>query len=716
MVSRIVPTTGINNCGGRCPLLVHMEDDRIVKITGNKKYPDLLPCIKGLSAKETFLSEERLLYPMKRAGKRGEGKFERITWEEAIDTITDEWIRIRDIYGPQSRYVHYGWGVSACMSGLRAAKRLLALDGGYQDYYNSYSTACCSYTTPFLYGTANSGSSYDTLLDASLIILWAHNPAETRFDNLMYWLKKAKQKGIPFIVVDPRKNKTAKVLQAEWISPRPGTDAALMDAMAYVIFTEKLYDKEFVTEYCQGFTRESMPPGSDPEDSYFDYLLGTKDGIVKNPAWAQEITGVTESEIRNLARRYALAKPAVLMQGYGGQRHTNGEQFTRGGIMLACLTGNVGISGGWASGAGYVHMVEEPVLPPAENPIKELIPVYEWTNALDAGKLKMIFSLAGNALINQHGDINHTRKLLEDESKCEFIVCSDLFLTASAKYADILLPGISMFEGNNIASPWSQGNFVIAVNKVIEPLGEARQEYDWLKAIAKRLGLYQEFTEGHDTVEQWLEYIYNNMKERYPQLPLYEQFKEEGIYRFPDKEKIVAFADKSFATPSGKVEIYSQVLKDKRDSKIPPVPGYVPEREGTGMSEHFPLQLIAYHPVTRAHSVHWNNQKLRERIPQALRMNPEDARIRNITEGSTVKIYNDRGASIVPVMLTEEIRVGTVALPIGAWYTPDEEKRDRAGAINVFTSLESTPLAHGNGQHTNLVEVCRWLEKEEKRL
>lgn len=232
--SHIIPSMGRNNCGGRCRILVEEKEGKIINIKGDPKYPDKIPCIRGLNYHKTFLGDDRLTTPLKRIGKRGEGKFIPISWEEAIKTITNEWIRIRDTYGPASRYVHYGWGVEAVLNGTNMAKRLLRLDGGHLDYYNSYSTACTNYTTPFLYGTEYSGSSFETLLDSKLIILWAHNPADTRFDNLMYWLRKAKKQGTEIIVIDPRKNSTVKSLDAEWIGIKPTTDCALMDAMAYL--------------------------------------------------------------------------------------------------------------------------------------------------------------------------------------------------------------------------------------------------------------------------------------------------------------------------------------------------------------------------------------------------------------------------------------------------------------------------------------------------
>lgn len=696
MAERIIPTMGRNNCGGRCRILVHEKDGEIISIKGDPAYQDKMPCIRGLNYHKTFLGDDRLTTPLKRVGKRGEGKFEPISWEGAIDTITKEWIRIRDTYGPEFRYVNYAWGISAVLSGLNLAKRLLALDGGYLEYYNSYSTACTNYTTPYLYGTMYSGSTYDTLMNSKLIILWAHNPQETRFDNLMYWLRKAKKNGTEIIVIDPRKNATVNALDAEWIGIRPTTDCALMDAMAYVIWKEDLYDHFFVEERCLGF------------DRYFAYLNGEEDGISKTPQWASEITGVSEEKIIELARKYAKAKPAALMQGYGGQRHMNGEQFTRGGVALACLTGNVGISGGWASGAAQCKTVDFPALPEVENPVKKIISSFLWTDAIVNGDIKMMLNLAGNVLINQHSDINKTKKILKDESLCEFIVCSDLFMTPSAMYADILLPGTSMFEGDNIVKPWNRGDYIGASNQIIEPVGESRFEFDWLYEVAENLGLSEEFSDGHKDYRDWLRAIYNSYKT--DNMPDYDTFKKEGIYVYPDSPTVIAFeaerrGEKAFSTPSGKVEIYSPTLEAMQDQRIPAVPGYVEVEEGPGKSEKYPLQLIGWHTLGRCHTIHFNNKELQEKYPQQIWMNPEDATKRCIKNEDVVEVWNERGKVIVPVLLTEEIIPGVVAIAQGAWHKADAQGNDVNASINVLTTQEPTPLAKGNPQHTNLVEV-----------
>lgn len=574
--TKIIPTTGRNNCGGRCIIYAHVRDGIIEKLStetaGTPEHPvPLCACARGLNYHKTFLGEDRLRWPMKRTGERGEGKFSRISWEEALDILTSEYIRIRDTYGPGSRYVNDGCGISAVMRGDRIMRRLLALDGGYLGSYNSYSSACIRNATDITYGTSETGTHPSDWLNSQLIILWGHNPAETRFDSSsMFYLKKAKAAGIPVIVIDPRKNDTVLALDAQWIPIRPATDSALADAMAYFIIKEGLQDQGFLDTCCLGFDAAHMPEGVDPSLNCLSYLMGENDGIPKTPEWGETITGIPADTIRELAIRYATTKPAAIIQGYGAQRNAYGEQSARGVILLTCLTGNVGISGGSAAGSGDCSTHKLPKFPVPDNPYNRELPVFLWTDAIDHGKemneydgirtcdqgifddpkdialdsnIKMIFNLASNTLINQHGDINRTAKLLKDTSKCEFIVCSDLFMTASAKFADLLLPGISMFEEENITKPWKFTEFLGFNNKVIEPLYECKTEYEWIRELAKRIGLEEEFTEGRD-YSQWMSYIYEDLRTSEPELPEYDEFREKGIYKFEEGHYPISFEKK----------------------------------------------------------------------------------------------------------------------------------------------------------------------------
>jgi len=734
---KIIHTMGINNCGGKCIIHAHVRDGKIEKITTDtpEAAGDAVPltaCVKGLNYHKTFLGDDRLRWPMKRVGERGEGKFERISWEEAVDIIAKEWIRIRDTYGVGSRYVNYATGVAGLISGRQFAKRLMYLDGGCLDYYNSYSSACIGQVTMQMYGTRMTGNAPEDWLNSNLIILWAHNPIETRFDSeTMFYLRKAKQKGIPIVVVDPRRNDTALDLDAEWIPLRPATDAAMLDAMAYVIWENNLHDQEFLDRCCIGFDKAHMPEGIDPSECYLSYLTGERDGVAKTPEWAEPITGVPAAIIRDLAIRYATAKPAALIQGYGAQRHACGEQSARGGILLACMTGNVGVSGGWACGCADASRHAQPFLPLTKNPYGKAIPSYMWTEAVVRGtelkpidglvggeslesNIKMIVNLAGNCLTNQHGDINRTMEILKDTSKCEFILCSDVFMTPSAKFADILLPGTSMFENENISTPWKYGDFIGFNNQCIDPLYECRFEYEWLAEVADRLGLKDAFTEGR-TASGWLAHLYNDLRKVETELPPYEEFKAAGIYRYKNNPPLIAFEKECrdpgahpFPTASGKIEIFSEkVYRTQYRDYYPAVPGYVEPPEGwrDPLAEKYPLQMVGWHTKRRCHSVHDNNLALHKVDPQCIWMHPDDAAARGIADGDEVYVFNDRGRVRIPAKLTDRIVRGVTGMTQGAWFRADDKGVDRAGSINTLTSLRPTPFARGNGQHTNLVEV-----------
>jgi len=737
---KIISTCSINNCGGRCIIKAHVKDGTVVRIStdtekaGDLSTPPLRACVRGRNYRKMLYHPDRLKYPMKRIGKRGEGKFTRISWDEAIETIASEMKRIGDLYGPESRYVNYASGQSGGIHGGRnAARKLLSLTGGFLGYYNDYSSGAGNIATPYTYGTNNSGSSFDSLLHSKYIILWGQNPAEMIFSTpYREFLMQAKKNGAKIVVIDPRYTDTAIAFADEWIPILPTTDNALMDAMGYVIITEHLQDQTFLDQYCLGFDENHMPEGVSKDECLKSYLLGTKDGTPKTPEWAEKKCGVPASKIREIARDYATKKPAALIQGWGPQRQAYGEQFMRGGAQLACLTANVGKLGGWAAGTGYSSR-SQIVLPfTFENPVKASIPCFLWTKAVENGtemtaadgligvdrlktNIKLIFNMAGNMLLNQHSDINRTKQLLEDENKVEFIVVSDLFMTPSAKYADILLPGTTFFERYDLGQPWGMGDYVVFGEKAIEPLYECRDEYDVFADIAEKLGVRHQFTEGKTTLDLVKESIERTRKEIDPNFPDFEELRRKGVYFFKYDEPLVGFKEQiedfknhPFETPSGKIELFSKALWDmEKDDEIPAIAKYVPSWEGPEdpLIKKYPLQLISWHYKRRCHSTYDNQPWLEEAAKQEIWINPRDAEARGIKSGDQVQVMNDRGSLFIPVNITPRITPGVVGIPQGAWYTPDNAGIDKRGAINVLTSQRPTPLAKANPQQTNLVEV-----------
>lgn len=735
---KVVPTVGQNNCGGRCVIKAYVKDGNIIKLGTDTEEdkpnsPQLRACVRGRGYRKTFLHPDRLKYPMKRVGKRGEGKFERISWDEAVDIIASETARIRDEYGPLSRYVNHAWGVNAAIHPMYLAERLLALDGGYLGHTLNYSWGQGMVITPKIYGTNSTANSMDDLVNTDLIILWGHNPATTVIGTTNAHLRRAKDKGIKIVVIDPRYTGTVSAFADEWIPIRPGSDSAMAVAMAQVMIEEDLIDKDFIDKFTQGFDSDTMPEDLKDEETFRDYVMGESDGIVKTPEWAEKITGVPADTIRELAREYAKADSAALIQGFGPQRTANGEEQMRTITMLPIITGNVGKSGGWASGLGLYSRINVPWVPIPEGEQSATIPCFKWTEAIERGKdftpeddglegvdkldhnIKAIYNLAGNILINQHSDINKTKQLLEDESKVEFIVVSDQFMTPSAMYADVLLPGDTMFERHNIGLPSYQGDFVIYGNKAIERPFEVKNEYYWLADVADKLGIGDEFRDGNETMEDWTKWIVEETRKNHEDFPTFEELQDRGVYKFEFDEPYIAFKDQiediennPFETPSGKIEIFSRELFDlDNPEEIPAVPKHIATWESfeDPLREEYPIQCIGHHTKRRSHSTHDNNPWLEEVEPQRLWINQIDAAERGIENEDLVEVFNDRGRVRVKAFVTNKIMPGVASLPQGGWYTPDEDGVDTRGSINVLTKQQPTALAKANPQHTNLVEI-----------
>ncbi|OGL47188.1 MAG: hypothetical protein A2161_14450, partial [Candidatus Schekmanbacteria bacterium RBG_13_48_7] len=680
---------------------------------------------------------DRLRYPLKRTGIRGDGKFVRISWNEALDTVTSQMQHIKETYGNTALFVPYGTGGYSQLTGSQTARRLMNLFGGCLGIYNSYSWGATNIVTPYIYGTLKTGNQRQDWLNTKYIIMWGWNPAEMRDGtNSDFFIKKAREKGARVICIDPRMTMSAVSLADEWIPIRPGTDVAMMSAMAFVMITENLYDKTFVEKYCIGFNETQMPAGAETAENYKDYILGNKDRIPKTPEWAENISGVPRDTITRIAREYATIKPAMLYQGYGMQRRAYGEQVVSAGCVLAAITGNVGIHGGWASGLG-LQPGDGPfwnLFPTCENPVKAEIPCFLWTEAVLHGKemgcehgvrgvdkldnnIKLIYAVASNALINQHANINRTAGILRDVSLVEFVVVQDNFITPTARFADIILPACTQFETWGIEDGWKYGEEVTLMPKIVEPLAETKSDYRICAEIAGRLGFREIYTEGRDE-RGWVKWVIEQYRAtRFPDIPCLDEFEASniGAYSLPVTDPEVSFSDfikdpktNPLKTPSGKIEIFSKRLHDMGNpDAIPPIPKYIQEWESPFGPEakKYPLQAFGHHYMSRVHSTHENVDWLEEAFPQCVFMNPIDAKSRGIADGDEVKIYNDRGTTIITCRLTNRIIPGVVAIPQGSWWSPDKNGIDRRGSINVLTSERWTPLAFATAQHTIMVQA-----------
>lgn len=745
------------NCGSRCPLRMHVVDGEIQWVetdnTGDDEYGNhqVRACLRGRSMRRRVYNPDRLKYPMKRVGARGEGKFKRITWDEAYDEIANNLKRIIKEYGNEAIYLNYGTGTlggtvtKSWPPGSTLIARLMNLTGGYLNHYGDYSTAQIAVGLHYTYGGWAYGNSFSDLENTKLIVQFGNNPAETRMSGggLIHHMMESKARSnARMIVVDPRYTDTAGGREDQWVPIRPGTDTALVSAMAHVMITENLVDQAFLDTYCVGYDEKTLPASAPPKSDYKSYILGEgPDGIAKTPEWASPITGIPADQIIKLAREIGSTKPCAIIQGWGLQRTAAGEIASRAIAMLALLTGNVGIHGGGTGARESDYNIPFVRFPTLKNPVKASIPMFLWTDAIVRGPemtatrdgirgvdklsvpIKFIWNYASNCLINQHSDINKTHEILQDDKACEMIVVIDNHMTSSAKYADIVLPDLTTSEQADFCMDGKAANmpYFIFADKAIEPQFEAKGIYEMCAEIAKRMGVGEAFTEGRDQ-EGWLRHLYAQTREIDPSLPDFETMRKQGIYKRRDPNgHYVAYkafredpANNPLSTPSGKIEIYSEALAKiaetwelKDDEVIHPLPVYVSTFEGWDDTKRgtYPLQLTGFHYKARCHSTYGNVDVIKEAARQEMWINPIDAAERGIENGDLVRIFNERGELHIPAKVTPRIMPGVTALGEGGWYAPGKNKVDKGGCINVLTTHRPSPLAKGNPQHTNLVEV-----------
>ncbi|WNJ77508.1 selenate/tellurate reductase subunit YnfE [Cedecea neteri] len=747
------------NCGSRCALRLHVRDEEVYWVetdnTGLDQYGDhqVRACLRGRSIRRRINHPERLNYPMKRVGKRGEGKFERISWDEALEIVSHSLKQTVEKYGNEAVYINYSSGVvggnitrSSPYASLVA--RLMNCYGGFLSHYGTYSTAQIACAMPYTYGS-NDGNSTSDIENSKLVVLFGNNPAETRMSGggITYYLEQARERSnARMIVIDPRYTDTAAGREDEWIPIRPGTDAALVAGLAHVMISENLVDQPFLDKYCVGYDETTLPADAPHNGHYKAYILGKgDDGTEKTPQWASAITGIPTDRIIKLAREIAGAKPAYIAQGWGPQRQANGELTSRAIAMLPILTGNVGINGGNSGARESTYTITIERMPVLENPVKTQISCFSWTDAITRGPemtakrdgvrgkekldvpIKFIWNYAGNTIINQHSDINKTHAILQEDKQCEMIVVIENFMTSSAKYADILLPDLMTVEQEDIIPNDYAGNmgYLIFIQPATAPKFERKPIYWMMSEVAKRLGdgVHQAFTEGR-TQREWLQYLYAKMLAKDPALPAYEDLRAMGIYKRKDPAgHFVAYKKfredpqaNPLKTPSGKIEIYSSKLAGiaaswelEKDETISPLPVYASTFEGwdSPQRSEFPLQLFGFHYKSRTHSTYGNIDVLQAAARQEVWINPLDAKRRGIANGDKVSVFNGRGKVHIEAKVTPRIMPGVAAMGQGAWHDADMngDRIDHGACINTLTTHRPSPLAKGNPQHTNLVEI-----------
>ncbi|MEW6142649.1 MAG: molybdopterin-dependent oxidoreductase [Chloroflexota bacterium] len=704
----IVNTACAHDCGGRCVLRAHVKNGRVVRYeTDIGTEPQLRACLRGRIYRQRLYSPDRLRYPMKRTGNRGEGKFQRVSWDEALDIVASELLRVKKTWGNASIVCLTGGGSRSVLHNGASVQRLLSKFGGYTRPWGTPSFEGALFASMATYGTMTTGSAREDLLNSRMIIMWGWNPAATIWDtSTPLWLIKAREKGIRIVSVDPRLTNSIAVYADEWVPIRPGTDAAMLIAMAYVMIKDGLYNKRFLDTYTVGF------------EDFHRYVVGEEDGIPKTPEWASDITRVPATTIDRLAHEYATNRPGALIPGWGPARGAMGEQFTRSAAALAAMTGNIGIKGGYAGGFMRAFHSREMGKKSPGNLVENNSAIRQYSlyrlrgaakptaarfcraklwDAILRGKAggypcdpRLLYVVSTNPL-SSHPDTNKGIEAL----KClEFIVVHEQRLTPTAKFADIVLPTNTFMEREDAVPPWLGSPYYLYLNKAVEPLYESKSDHDICVMLAPRLGM-ADYDENKDD-----EVLLREIAARTGDLPDFDRFKNDGVVKLDVAEPFISFTKQiadpvhnPFPTLSGKIELYSEHLAEWRNPLLPPIPKYIPPPEGYDdpLASKYPLQLITTHHPARTHSTLEGIPWLEEVSPRYVWINSADAGNRNIADGDQVMVFNDRGKVMVCAKVTERIMPGVLDLPQGAWSNLDKDGVDHGGCANVLVPDNHSP-------------------------
>jgi len=771
-----VVTSCDHNCGSRHMLVAHKKGDVIVRLsTDDGRYqeggkigldteekPQLRACLRGRSYRARLYSPERLLYPMMRVGERGEGKFKRVSWDEALDHVAKKMVELKQKYGPTAildqGYAGTSYGVlhkSDQIEGLLS--RFLGMFGCRTNSWSVPSYQATTFSSRMTFGTISDGNEDDTFAHAKLIIMWGWNPAYTfHGGNTFYYMRLAKQRGCKFVVVDPQYTDSAASYDAWWIPIKPNTDAAMLAGMAHHIFVNNWQDQKFIDKFVQGMDAGTTPEKFADKENFKDYILGKNDGIPKTPEWAEKICGVAAVDIKKLAEMYATTKPAALKASWSPGRASYGEQYNRMAAALQAMTGNIGILGGCAEGVGKGWHAEAVAYPYDEyanvwygsiksdrwahcvlnypNVKREEVGLWPRDDELD-GKIPNIKAIFwhGSDWFNQLTNVN---KEIQAIKKLELVVCMDSTITPSGLWADVLFPIATHFERQDVALPWYKGHYYIHRPKVIEPLGESRTDFQVFTELAYRIEKLDPtvkdfgkrynpkaerdyFANSDATDEAYLTAWWSDKVQKHQGVTMsWETFKQHGVYKFVLDRPHIAFEEQitqgvPFETPSGKIEILSGSLANIKDwtktqygYEIPYIPKWIEPFESLNheKAKKFPFHMITPHPRWRTHSIFHNIPWLRETYQQEVTISTRDAAKLGIKTGDIVEVWNERGKVVVPAYVTERCMPDVVVLFEGAWMDLAKDGTDRSGNPDFLTLDEPSP-AGAFAYNTILVDL-----------
>ena len=690
-----------HDCPDTCAMIYEIKDNKLISVKGNKDHPYTRGglCVKVKDFDKKHYHPDRLLYPLKRVGAKGEKKFERIKWSEAIKTITDKWKEIIKEYGPQAIMPYSYLGNQGLVHGLNGADA----------FFNKMGATVCERTfcgegscTAYLTTVGpTAGVDVESYIHSKYIVIWACNSIST---NLHHWavIKDAKKKGAKVVVIDSYKSRTAKA--ADWhISPKPGTDGALAMGVINSIIEQDLTDNEYVKNYTNGFSELSEHAKS------------------KTPEWASKITGIKAEDIKKLAFELATIQPAAIRMGVALERHYGGGQTIRAVTCISALTG------AWRHVGGGITQ-----FPVWEHPYKfdvicrpEFIP--ENTRVINALQI-------GRALLGEtHSDIpiksmmcwnaNPVTQSPEAEKIVEglkredlFLVSAEHFITDTASYADIVLPAAMGAELEDIILSW--GHLYLTYNeKCLDPPEEALPNNKIFQKLASAMGYKDEQFKWSDS--ECLE-NYIDWKAPASKGITLDYLRKNGYARLNvgTKDDRCPHKEGNFPTEDGKCNFIIKNVKNfvagpfrqmyegnQPGQPLPELPDYVPPAESPNtnpeLAKKYPLNIISPKSHAFLNSQYANmDSKIKIQGEQFVLINKIDADNRNISDGENVKVYNDRGDFHGDARISEDVEPGIVVATLGYW-----RQKSKTGTVNSISSGLLADMGNAPTFSDNLVEV-----------
>ncbi|WP_025528518.1 trimethylamine-N-oxide reductase TorA, partial [Vibrio parahaemolyticus] len=739
----------------------------------DKNPTEMLNGIKGI-----IYSPSRVRYPMVRldwlkkhkysADTRGNNRFIRVTWDEALDLFYRELERVQKEYGPWALHAgQTGWNQTGSFNNCTAhMQRAVGMHGNFITKVGDYSTGAGQTIMPYVLGSTEvyaQGTSWSEILENSdNIILWANDPVKNlqvgwncetheSFKYLAELKEKVAKGEINVLSVDPVKNKTQRYLENDHLYINPMTDVAFMLAVAHVLYNENLYDKKFIDTYCLGF------------EEFIQYVQGkTKDKVEKTPEWAAAICGVKADKIREFARMLVSGRTQILM-GWCIQRQEHGEQPYWAAAVVAAMVGQIGLPGGgisyghhyssigvpstgFAGPGGFPRNLDQGMKPKWDNNdfngYSRTIPVARWIDCLlepgkeinyNGGKVKLpdfkMMVISGCNPWHHHQDRNRMKKAFR---KLQTVVTIEFAWTATCRFSDIVLPACTQWERNDIDVYGSYSNKgLIAMHRLVDPLFQSKPDFQIMSELTQRFGRREEYTRGMSEME-WIESLYNDCKKANEgkfEMPEFNEFWEKSVLDFGEGKPWVRHADfrkdpelNPLGTPSGFIEITSRKIGRYGYEHCQEHPMWFEKSErshGGPGSDKYPFWLQSCHPDKRLHSQMCESEEFRATYAvqgrEPVYINPIDAKAKGIKDGDLVRVFNGRGQLLAGAVLTDSYPRGVIRIEEGAWYGPLNEKEGAIctyGDPNTLTQdIGSSELAQATSANTCIVDFEKFTGK-----